>query len=350
MPARYLQIRPDEAGQRLDRWLKARFPAFGWPRLQKLLRKGEVRINGRRARPDARLQAGDEVRLPPALAHEMDADKSADSPVLSEQEWERFRNMVLFEDAHLLVLNKPSGLPVQGGSRTHRHVDRYLAALAAREGARHRYRLVHRLDRDTSGVLVVAKSRHIAAALGKLFASRTVRKIYWAVVHGCPQPRQGLIDNELVKVRMADGERMAAADALPAGARIIGQPQPAKSRYNVLGCAKDDHTGHALAAWVSLKPTTGRTHQLRVHMAHLGHPIIGDTRYGGLVHMERLPEGMESRLHLHARRISFPHPESGEVIDISAPLPEHMKRSFTLLGFDSRDDERASPPSRRRKG
>ena len=332
MPAAHIRIRPDEAGQRLDRWLKTRFPAFGWPRLQKLLRKGEIRLNGKRARPEARLQAWDELRLPPALAHELESEKAV-APTLSEQEWNHFRNMILFEDEHLLVLNKPSGLPVQGGSRTHRHVDRYLAALARKTGAH--CRLVHRLDRDTSGALVVAKSRRIAATLGRLFASRAVRKIYWAVVHGAPHPKQGMIENDLVKIRTRKGERMAVAAALPADARIIGQPQPAKSRYNVLATAADD-AANDVASWVSLKPTTGRTHQLRVHMAQLGHPILGDARYGGLAGMDRLPQGVGKKLHLHARRISFPHPESGEIIDITAPLPPHMEATFRLFGWQKR--------------
>ncbi len=323
MPVKRVRIGEDEAGQRLDRWLKRRFADVGWPKLQKLLRKGEIRINGRRAKPDARLEAGDEVRLPPMLAA-MEEQRDDGAPALTAQQRRFFDSLKLHEDDWLLVLNKPSGLAVQGGSGTAQHVDMYLAALAEEWGGR--ARLAHRLDRDTSGVLVVARNRQVAAQLGRLFASRAVRKIYWAVVHGVPQPRQGLLENELVKVRMSDGERMAVAGALPAGARVIGEPQVAKTRYNVL-----HRDARGRMSWVSLKPTTGRTHQLRAHMAHLGHPILGDARYGGL---DGLPDGVEKKLHLHARRISFPHPVSGEVLDITAPLPHHMRQTFELAGFD----------------
>ena len=331
MPARIIKVPPDEAGQRLDRWLRNLLPGLSFPYLQKLLRKGEIRVGGSRARPNTRLNGGDEVRLPPRLAAMLEGEERQ-SPALSDNDWQLFERMKLFEDDYLLILDKPSGMPVQGGGRMRLHVDRYLQALAEREAAR--WRLVHRLDRDTSGVLVIAKSRSIAADMGRKFSSRAVRKIYWAVVHGLPRPRQGLIENELVKARTRDGERMAVAGHLPEGARPISDPQAARTRYSLIEAAGNR------AAWLSLKPTTGRTHQLRVHMAHLGHPIIGDPRYGGLENMERLPREMERKLHLHARRISFPHPVSGDLLDITAPLPEHMAASFSLLGFDPERYER----------
>ncbi len=325
MPAKKVRIRDDEAGQRIDRWLKTRFPSIGFGQLQKLLRRGEIRIDGKRARPDARLPAGAEVRLPPVLAALDDAREKGAPPALPAKERAFFESRKLYEDDWLIVLNKPAGLAVQGGSGTTRHVDAWLAALEAELGARPR--LVHRLDRDTSGILVIAKSRGIAAELGRRFATRAVRKIYWAVVHGIPRPKQGLVEEPLVKVRTRDGERMAPASAPPPGARLLTEPQPAKTRYAVLQAGETPP-----ASWVSLKPTTGRTHQLRVHMAHLGHPIYGDARYGGL---ENLPEGVPRKLHLHARRIAFEHPVTGEVLDITAPLPDHMRRTFALLGFDA---------------
>ena len=331
MPAKKVRIADGEAGQRIDRWLKARFPSLGFGQLQKLLRKGEIRVDGRRAKPDTRLQAGAQVRLPPMLAALEEAGKGRRPAPLSAQEREFFDGLKLYEDEWLIVINKPSGLPVQGGSKTAMHIDRWLMALEQELGARPR--LVHRLDRDTSGVLVIAKSRQVAAALGKAFSSRSVRKIYWAVVHGVPRPKQGLIEEALVKVRTPQGEKMAVASAVPEGARVLSEPQPAKTRHAVLQASD-----HPPAAWVSLKPTTGRTHQLRVHMAHLGHPIFGDPRYGGL---EGLPEEVEKKLHLHARRISFEHPVSGGWLDITAPLPEHMLKTFDLLGFDARRYEKA---------
>ena len=325
MPVKKVRIRDDEAGQRIDRWLKARFPTLGFGQLQKLLRRGEIRIDGKRAKPDARLPAGAEVRLPPVLAALDEAREKGAAPALSEKDRALFQSRILYEDDWIIIIDKPAGIAVQGGSGTARHVDAWLAALEKELGTRPR--LVHRLDRDTSGVLVIAKTRGIAAELGRAFSSRNVRKIYWAVVHGVPHPKQGLIEEPLVKVRTRDGENMAAASDMPPGARQLTEPQPAKTRYAVLDTSDD-----APAAWVSLKPTTGRTHQLRVHMAHIGHPIFGDPRYGGL---DGLPEGVPRKLHLHARRISFPHPVTGEVLDITAPLPDHMRQTFDLLGFDA---------------
>ena len=313
----HIRVKPDEAGLRLDRWLKQRFPALPYARIQRMLRKGEVRVNGRRAKPAHRLDAGDDVRIPP-LPDAFVADAGSAPAPLDAKERAFFRSLVLYEDRDLIVINKPPGLAVQGGSGTVRHLDRYLAGLGVELGERPR--LVHRLDRDTSGVLVIAKRRQAAAALGKLFASRAVRKIYWAVVHGVPRPPQGRIDQALAKVRTAEGERVKAVPPDAPGA------QPAVTHYAVIDRAAP------VAAWVSLRPVTGRQHQLRAHMAFLGHPIFGDAKYGGDAN---LPEGVEKRLHLHARRIVFPHPRDGREMDITAPLPPHMEKTFQLLGFDS---------------
>ncbi len=317
------RVKKEDAGLRLDRWLKARFPTLPFARIQRLLRKGEVRVNSRRAKPALRLQAGDEVRIPP-IADGPAADADASSALkLSAREREMFESRILFEDEDLLIINKPSGLAVQGGSRTLRHIDGLLAALTREGRFRERPRLVHRLDRDTSGVLVIAKRRAIAAHLGRLFASRAVRKIYWAVVKGVPHPLQGKIDMPLVKARTrpGEGERMRPAKPNEPEAR------PATTHYAVIDRASP------VAAWVSLKPVTGRQHQLRAHMAFIGHPIFGDGKYGGL---KGLPEGVDRALHLHARRISFPHPsDPARTVDVTAPLPDHLKQTFALLGFDA---------------
>jgi 23S rRNA pseudouridine955/2504/2580 synthase len=222
----------------------------------------------------------------------------------------------LHEDKDLYVLNKPAGFAVQGGSKTHVHLDGLLMGLAHELGERPL--LVHRLDRDTSGVIVVAKRRAVAASLGKLFATRNVKKTYWAVLKGVPNPAQGKIDVALIKARSEDGDRMRASKA-----GEEEDEQKAVTQYAVLGKAGG-------IAWASLKPLTGRQHQLRAHMNHIGTPILGDNKYGGDI---GVPDGIENCLHLHARRLQFPHPREG-VMDVTAPLPDHMLASFHAFGFD----------------
>ncbi len=310
-------VNADESGMRLDRWFHGHYPQLTHAYLNKLLRTGQVRVAGRRVKGNARLEEGQEVRIPPLAFEQRPADRPADltSP-LSRQERALFLSMVLHEDEDLFVLNKPQGLAVQGGTGTHRHVDGLLIGLAAEIGERPR--LVHRLDRDTSGVLVVAKRRAVAAALGKLFATRNVHKIYWGLVKGVPRPRQGKIDHPLIKAPTGEGDRVRAAT------QEEDQAQRAVTRYAVIDKAPPE------ASWLSLKPVTGRQHQLRAHMAFIGHPIMGDGKYGG---MENLPDGIAKKLHLHARRITFPHPRGGTV-DITAPLPEFMRQSLEFFGFD----------------
>ncbi len=322
---RHMTVQTEEAGMRLDRWFRVHFPALPFGRLQKLLRKGEIRVNGKRAKAAHRLEEGDTIRIPPLPEDMVAGRRNGHAPHrvqnLSERERAFFRSLILHEDRDLLVINKPSGIAVQGGSKTSEHLDRYLAALETEYGERPR--LVHRLDRDTSGVLVIAKRRSVAAELGRLFASRSVRKIYWAVVGGVPKPLQGRIDMALVKAMTRDGERVRPAHSGENGA------QKAVTYYSVVERAAP------VVSWLSLKPVTGRQHQLRAHMAFTGHPILGDAKYGGL---ENLPEGVEARLHLHARRISFPHPRGGE-LDITAPLPGHMIQTFRLFGFEPYGDD-----------
>jgi 23S rRNA pseudouridine955/2504/2580 synthase len=325
----HITIGEAEAGLRLDRWLKQRFPALPFARIQRMLRKGEVRVNGRRAKAAYRLSAGDRVRIPPLPESLANAAEGASARPLDERERRFFRSLVLYEDQDLIIINKPPGLAVQGGSGTIHHLDRYLAGLGAEGGERPR--LVHRLDRDTSGVLVIARRRQAAAALGRLFASRAVRKIYWAVVHGVPEPAQGRIDMPLAKAPGPLGEQVRPARADSPGA------QTAVTHYAVVDRAPP------VAAWVSLRPVTGRQHQLRAHMAFSGHPIFGDGKYGGA---EGLPEGVERRLHLHARRIIFPHLRTQQPVDITAPLPPHMEKTFRLLGFDP--ERYDTPPASRR--
>jgi len=245
---------------------------------------------------------------------------------LTREERRLFDSMIIHEDHDIYVLNKPAGFAVQGGTKTHHHLDGLLMGLAADLGERPR--LVHRLDRDTSGVIVVAKRRAVASALGKLFATRAVKKTYWAIVKGVPRPSQGRIEVALIKARGPEGDRMRAS-----AEGEEEDEQHAVTHYAVIDKAS------TIAAWVSLKPVTGRQHQLRAHMAHIGTPILGDEKYGGNAGM---PEGVSKRLHLHARRIVFPHPRGGTV-DVSAPLPAHLRDTFTLFGFDPDRYDGASP-------
>jgi 23S rRNA pseudouridine955/2504/2580 synthase len=307
---------PDEANMRVDRFLEAKFPGLSFSHIQRIIRKGELRVNGKRAQPKDRVQAGQAVRIPPLRLE----PKEPSAPVAADDKTRALlKSITLYEDADMLVLNKPMGLAVQGGSGTVRHLDGMLEVLRDAQGQRPR--LVHRLDKDTAGCLLVAKTRFAAAALAKTFRSRAARKIYWALVAGVPRPRQGRISTFLAKEEREDDSVMRIAQHGEEGA------SHAITYYAVV------ETSAVKLAWLSLKPVTGRTHQLRAHMAHIGHPIVGDPKYFSKENWE-LPGGLQNRLHLLARRIVVPHPRGG-VIDITAPLPPHMQQSWNLLGLDA---------------
>jgi 23S rRNA pseudouridine955/2504/2580 synthase len=317
-------VSQDEAGMRLDRWFKLHFPGLGFGHLQKLLRSGQVRVDGARAAASTRIAAGQQVRIPPL--HGADARAAAPAVVRRSGDREVLQAALLYEDPQVLVFNKPAGLAVQGGSGVTRHVDAMLEAFTDRHGRKPR--LVHRLDRDTAGVLVVARTRTAAAFLGQAFKARETRKIYWALVAGVPRPPSGHISTYLAKEEGREGERMRVARHGERGA------EHALTHYTVA-----DQAGQKLA-WLVMRPVTGRTHQLRAHAAHIGHPIIGDPKYFNVENWE-LPGGIQNRLHLLARRIVVPHPEGG-MIDVSAPLPPHMQQSWAVLGFDERSGEAAA--------
>jgi 23S rRNA pseudouridine955/2504/2580 synthase len=302
---------------RVDRFLEARYPGLSFSHIQRIIRKGELRVNGRRVQPKDRLAADAKVRIPPLR---LDAPKPARAASAHNETAAFLRSIMLYEDADLLVLNKPMGLSVQGGSGTTRHVDGMLDAL--QEPGGQRPRLVHRLDKDTAGCLLVAKTRFAAAALAKTFRSRSARKIYWALVAGVPKPRQGRVSTFLAKEELEGDSRMRIARHGEEGA------SHAVTYYAVV------ETAARQLAWLSLKPVTGRTHQLRAHAAHIGHPIVGDPKYFSKENWD-LPGGMQNRLHLLARRIAVPHPRGG-VVDVTAPLPPHMVQSWNLLGFDQK--------------
>jgi len=313
----HLTVGREDDGMRLDRWFRQQFPQVTQGYLQKLLRKGQVRVDGTRAKAADRLSEGQDVRVPPLP----DAGERPPKPrqSLSPADRDFLNSIILYEDDDLLILNKPSGIAVQGGTKTTRHIDGLLSGLG--EDADTRPRLVHRLDRDTSGVLVVAKRRQVAAKMGRMFQTRSVRKIYWAVVRGLPKPPQGKVDAALVKATTPEGDRVRAARP---GEQ--DEAQKAVTHYSVV-----DHAAQKFS-WMSLKPVTGRQHQLRAHMAIIGHPIVSDQKYPW--HDGSLPDAIENRLHLHARRITFPHPMTGKTVDVTAPLPDHMKKTFAALGFE----------------
>ena len=303
---------------RVDRFLEAKFPGLSFSHIQRVIRKGELRVNGKRAQPKDRLQAGQAVRIPPLRLEAPKVPSPQNAAVAKTREF--LASITLYEDADVMVLNKPMGLAVQGGSGTVRHVDGMLDVLRGPDGQRPR--LVHRLDKDTAGCLLVAKTRFAAAALAKTFRSRGARKIYWALVAGVPKPRQGRISTFLAKEELEGDSRMRIARHGEEGA------SHAVTYYAVV------ETAARQLAWLSLKPVTGRTHQLRAHCAHIGHPIVGDPKYFSIENWE-LPGGLQNRLHLLARRIALPHPRGGR-IDVTAPLPPHMVQSWNLLGFDAK--------------
>lgn len=310
-------VTADEANMRVDRFLEARFPELSFSHIQRIVRKGELRVDGKRADSKDRLAEGQSVRIPPL---KLDAPKAAGRLSEAQQKTlDELRKMVLFEDADVMVLNKPAGLAVQGGSGMTRHIDQMVEVMRDAKGQKPR--LVHRLDRETAGCLLIAKTRFAASALTGAFRHRSARKIYWALVAGVPKPKQGRISTYLAKEENEEDSIMRVAAHGDEGA------SHAVTYYAVV------ETSAQKLAWVSLKPVTGRTHQLRAHMAHIGHPIVGDPKYFNKENWQ-LPGGLQNRLHLLARRIVIPHPRGG-VIDVTAPLPPHMQQSWNLLGLEA---------------
>jgi len=310
-------IRASEDGMRLDRWFHLHFPQVSHGQLQKFLRKGQVRVDGGRSKASRRLLSGQEVRIPP-LPEQAAADRPRQKNRLTQGDVEFIRSLVIHRDTHFIAINKPSGLSVQGGTGQERHVDGLLEGL--KFDSDERPRLVHRLDRDTSGVLMLARSRQAATLMGKMLKKRDTSKLYWAVAMGTPRPAQGQIELALAKRKGRAGEKMQVCY------EDEEDGQFALTKYFVLQSAAQRFS------FVALTPVTGRTHQLRVHMNEIGFPIVGDGKYGGA---DAHPGGEISRkLHLHARSFSFTDPDSGQLVTIRADLPDHMQNSFGLLGFD----------------
>jgi 23S rRNA pseudouridine955/2504/2580 synthase len=312
---RTFTVNEDDDGIRLDRWFKRHLPEVSFNLVSRWARTGQLRLAGKRAVPGDRVEAGQEIRVPPvetAPARLERRVRKRESLTADEEQF--IREMVIYEDRHAFVLNKPPGLATQGGTKTHQHLDRLLDGLADERG---RPKLVHRLDKDTSGALLVARTARSAGHFAKAFSGRTARKVYWAIVVGVPDAAEGVIDAPLAKQPGTGGEKMHISEE---------HGLPAKTRWRVI-----DRAGNR-AAWVELQPLTGRTHQLRAHMVALGYPIVGDAKYGGAEAF--LTGGVSRKLHLHARRIRIDALDGGK-IDVGAELPPHFAESLAMLGFDA---------------
>jgi len=334
LDVRQYRVQPDDDGIRLDRWFQRHLPDVGFNIVSRWSRTGQLRVDGARAAPGDRIAEGQMIRVPPAEPKAPAADRPKRVRVidLTPEEIAYVQDMVIHRDAQAIVINKPPGLATQGGTKTDEHVDKLLDGLLF--DLESRPKLVHRLDKDTSGALLLARTSRSAASFAKAFSSRTARKVYWALVIGVPSIEDGMIELPLAKQPGTGGEKMHVDEA---------EGLPARTRYRVI-----ERAGNR-AAWVELQPYTGRTHQLRVHMAAIGHPIVGDGKYGG---KDAFLSGSISRkMHLHARRIRVDHPDGGRV-DVKADLPDHFANSLTALGFELSqgdiplDEEIARAPTR----
>ena len=320
---RHIEVKADDDGQRLDRWLKKRVPEIPYGLAQKLIRKGQFRVDGKRVKADTKLSAGQSVRIPPV------EDKPKDArPKISKEDADFMRSLVIYDDGDVIAINKPYDLPVQGGTKIRRHIDGMLDALTGKDGVRPR--LVHRLDRETSGVLLLARSGKVAKGLGYAFKDRGIKKIYYALVVPTPDVREGSVKAPLVKAGGPNKERMVIDE---------DKGKFALTDYTVV----EDAAGQA--AFVAFWPRTGRTHQIRVHAELMGCPIIGDNKYRGGPPREYAEHEVQplsfddidiaDRLHLHAARIICKHPTQKGMLDIHAPLPNALKKSWKVLGFNS---------------
>lgn len=316
------KVKPEDDGLRLDRWFRKYFPGLTQGRLEKILRRGLIRLDGKRVKANERVLTGQSLRIPPEVPtdHQSPTAKQIEVPASLIEQLEAG---ILHRDKHILVLNKPSGLAVQGGSKTKIHIDAALPALQFEEAEAPR--LVHRLDRDTSGVLVLARNRKAAQFLTRQFASREAEKIYWALVYGVPRPSQGSIRVPLAKRGAADGgERVRPVDP--------GDSDAMKAQTDFMEIAR---VGQRFC-WLAFRPLTGRTHQIRAHAAAMGHSLVGDTKYRVENENEEYGGILPKRLHLHARSIMMPHPRGG-VLRCKAPLRDHMAETWDMLSFDAED-------------
>ncbi|MEM7525925.1 MAG: RluA family pseudouridine synthase [Pseudomonadota bacterium] len=330
----HITVTEDESDQRLDRFLRRRFPHLQQGRIEKMCRKGELRLDGGRVKSSTRVEAGQDVRVPP-LPSPDEPGRQADFRGPTAEQAAMIRDAVIYKDEHVIALNKPPGLATQGGSGQNVHLVMLADALMfEREDAP---RLVHRLDKDTSGLIVMARTGKAATALSKAFQSREAQKIYWAAVAGAPKPRMATIRYGLVKQGGKGSEKMRCIH--PGAMDEVEGAKRATTEYATI------ETAAQRAAWVALKPITGRTHQLRAHMAEIGHPIVGDGKYGTNAQTNegdgwgaQLGGSISRKLHLHARRLELAHPaDPSRTLTLTAPLPEHMDRTWSFFGWSEGD-------------
>ena len=317
IPVQTFEVEEKEEGVRLDRWFKRHFPTLWHGQLEKFLRKGQVRLDGKRTKSGARVVKGQRIRIPPLSLDERPRSKTKSITNVSDHDIELFLESVIYKDDHVIAINKPAGLAVQGGSGVSKHVDAMLNSIQFE--MKERPKLIHRLDKDTSGVLLLARSAQAASFLTKAFKTRKVHKIYWAIVVGLPKIKYGKIDIAIEKQVSKFGEKVVADKN---GKRAL-------TYYRTVDNASNKST------WLAMMPETGRTHQLRVHCAELGTPILGDGKYGGTQAFLEGAEGIDKQLHLHSKAIKFPHPDGG-FFQVVADLSQHMKKSWKYLGFDEK--------------
>ncbi|MGV8989100.1 MAG: RluA family pseudouridine synthase [Cypionkella sp.] len=330
-----LAVTEDEGEQRLDRWLKRKFPQITQGAIEKMCRTGQLRVDSGRVKASDHVLPGQTVRVPPL------PDTPAPEPVsdgkISAADTKMIQNAVLWKDEHLIILNKPAGLASQGGSGMgDRHVDALSEAL--KFGYKDKPKLVHRLDKDTSGLLMLARTDRVARRLSEALRHRNTRKIYWALVAGVPNPKKGSIKYGLMKAPGGRGEGEKMLCIHPAKMADFPDAKRAQTDYFVLWFLS------TRMSWMALEPVTGRTHQLRAHMAEMGHPIAGDGKYGGSA-AENMGDGwgagiggdVSRKLHLHARSLTIEHPVTGELMTFTAPLPDHMARTWKMLDWNEKD-------------
>lgn len=310
-----ITVTEDEDGIRLDRWFKRHFPLVGHGQIEKLLRTGQVRLDGGRVKSAARLEKGQTVRVPPLGPSGLERANKSPLATLSAGDIASVQSMVLYRDEDIIVINKPPGLAVQGGNKVSRHLDGLLEGLTFDKTERPR--LVHRLDKDTSGIMLLGRNAFAASKLTSAFRNRNIAKVYWALVVGIPNPKAGHINAPIIKQEIAGHQRMV----------VTSHNAPAAISDFVTV-----ETAGRRVAWLALRPQTGRTHQLRVHCNVLGTPILGDGKYGG---KEAFIEGLPApiKLHLHARSLEFEHPRGGRMKH-EAPMSKNMKKTWQFFGFD----------------
>ncbi len=325
---RFITVKQDDDGQRLDRWIKRYVPELPYVLAQKLMRKGQIRVDGKRVKPETRIVGGQEVKIPPFASG--NRDRSNDRKKMSDEDIKFMHSLVIYEDEDVIALNKPAGIATQGGTNTKRHIDGLLDVFKDKEGVKPR--LVHRLDKDTSGILLLARSAKAARELGFAFKGRDVRKIYWAVVTPAPEAYEGTIKAPILKSG-GDYEKMVIDEE---------EGKFALTEYSVL-----ENAGRE-AAFVAFWPRTGRTHQIRVHAAQaMGCSILGDGKYKAVkdeeskrIDADLAGMGLAKRLHLHARRVILPHPmKHGKTLDITAPLAPDLVKSWKSFGFNHKNKE-----------